>query len=40
LVPNALSMLELGSVPTVRASRPRDLAGLERFALALVDYFA
>ncbi len=40
LTPGAVSMLELGSVPMIRASRPRDLDGLERFALALADYFA
>jgi hypothetical protein len=35
-----IAMLELGSVPMVRAGRPRDIAQLPAFGRALVDYFS
>jgi hypothetical protein len=40
LAPNALTMLELASVPMVRARRPRQLSGLGAFSRALLDYFS
>jgi hypothetical protein len=39
LAPSARGLLELSTVPMIRASRPRDLDGLAAFGRALVDYF-
>jgi hypothetical protein len=38
--PNPTAMLELGSVPMVRAGRPQDMDHLPEFGRALVDYFS
>jgi hypothetical protein len=40
VAPSAVGLLELSSVPMIRASRPRDLAGLASFGRALLDYFS
>jgi hypothetical protein len=40
LTPNAVTMLELGSAPTIWARRPQGLSGLAAFGPALVDYFS
>jgi hypothetical protein len=37
---NPTALLELASVPMIRASRPRDPDGLGQFCGALVDYFS
>lgn len=38
--PNPTAMLELGSVPMIRAGRPRDMQLLPEFGRALLDYFS
>jgi hypothetical protein len=40
LAANAVAMLELGTAPMVRATRPRHLSSLADFAKALLDYFS
>jgi hypothetical protein len=40
LEPNPTAILELASVPMVRAGRPQDLARLPEFGRALLDYFS
>ncbi len=37
---NATAILELASVPAIRASRPRDPGGLGSFCRSLLDYFS
>jgi hypothetical protein len=39
LAADPVSLLDLASTPVVRATRPRDLGGLEKFAQGLLDYF-
>jgi hypothetical protein len=40
LEPNPTAILELASVPMVRAGRPQDLARLPEFGRSLLDYFS
>lgn len=40
LAADPVTLLDLASVPMVTAARPKDLAHLDRFVIALADYFS